>query len=170
MTLHCPPDLDPLKYELLQLFAEISSALIDAFLQRQQREHERESWLQAATDKAIVDASHHIKNRVASLPLLLARYQEREPSLPALKPVNDDFGALLGDIEREVVKIKEKLGPIELHPERQDVVEWLMEAKRTLPLGTGVCRVTTPPDSVDADFDPEPSSMCLSNSRRTHGS
>jgi len=154
VSLYCPPDLDPLEFELLRLFAEIASALIDGLLQRQQRAQERETWLQTATDKAIADTSHHVKNRVAALPVLLARYRGREDELPALKAVNDDFRALLEDIEREITRIKERLGPIELRPERRDVSQWLREIMKTSPVGPGAYHVTTPPDAVDADLDP----------------
>jgi signal transduction histidine kinase len=76
----------------------------------------------------MVEAAHDIRTRISSLPVVLARYRNRERHSPSLQALNDDFEHTMDEALRIITRIKEKVGPVKLRLRRVDLVKLVRTA------------------------------------------
>jgi signal transduction histidine kinase/GAF domain-containing protein len=114
LSLSCDEDLRPEQFELEKVLSAIVSGLLDAFLRRDQYHDqmlaERENRvLWQAAEETLALASHNIATRLASLPVLLARYRRQEHSSAVLRELNSEFSDIYAEIIQSIERIQERL-------------------------------------------------------------
>ncbi len=130
MTLDCDKDLRPENFEIMKMLLEIASGNLAAHLQRDLMNLEKlQTIRKTAAEKIMASLAHNIATRLASMPLLLARYRAREENPHSLKSLNDDFQKILDDTLTTIKRAKERLAAVVAQTAKVDL---FCQIQRTL--------------------------------------
>lgn len=122
MTLDCDKDLRPENFEIMKMLLDIASSTLAAHLRRDRATSEKMNLIKVATaEKIMASLAHNVATRLASMPLLLARYRAREHNPAGLKSLNDDFEQLLEDTLTTIKRAKERLATVAVKTEKVDL-------------------------------------------------
>lgn len=132
MTINCAQDLRPEDFELMKLLLEVASGNLAAHLRRDRETFAQMHSIKVATaEKIMASVAHNLATRLASLPVLLARYRARESGAPDLKTLNDNFQHILQDTLTTIRRAKERLATVALKTAPVDLTNQLRRTLRS---------------------------------------
>jgi signal transduction histidine kinase len=106
------------------------------------------------TEKLMGVWAHHLATRLASLPIILAKYRAYERQTGELKAVNKDFQRILTETLTMMQRVKERLAPVVALRSELDLAEQIENTlKLALPEGAWQFQSDDRPFTIKADGD-----------------
>ena len=153
LSLSCEPTLKPEDFHLLRVLSEMAAGLLDVFMRRERvLQHVEDTVLGPVAEQAMAGAAHDIRTRLASLPVVLTRYRNRERQSAGLKALNDDFEHTMDEALRIITRIKERVGSVHLRLRRVDLAKLVRTALGGL-LPDDQWKLLCAPETLEADAD-----------------
>lgn len=132
ITLDCSRGYSPEEFELLKVLYRMASSLLGSAVVWESNLAEERIWMQRASERAMSDASHHLKNVVGRFPLLVQSYRALEGTdssyVTDLRAVTDLFEERC-NLTKDVLRVSmTRLGELNLRTQSVDLVElWRSE-------------------------------------------
>jgi len=146
--------LRPERFEMLSVLAEHVAKLLVAFRERDRKLEAKELWVQAGFEASMSSIAHNLASRLASLPVLLARYRLRAADCDSIGPLNAEFENILRSAMSTIKRTKELLATIMLRVTMFDLKACIERALREAlpPDGSWEMHCERLPFMVTADF------------------
>ncbi len=119
ISVQCDADLPPEHFEFLKVFSAMASVILEGFGARE------DSIRIEVAERSLAKLSHTIGTKHAWLWPQLSSYQRLERDCPKLVVINRSFEEDLKDLEQVLIRAKEMLRGIVLHPQEFDIANLL---------------------------------------------
>lgn len=125
LSVGCNEKLPPYEFELIKVLTRTASDYLVEIRKRDQMIKI------AVAEKVMAAWAHNIATRLASLPILLARFRNFEQQQPKLKGLNDRYAAIVEDALNMMLRVKERVTPVEANLDEVDVIAQIRYALET---------------------------------------
>lgn len=128
ISVDCTSELQPEAFETMRVLVQQSRTILEACQERENLASEHENAVREGLERSMAAVAHNLGSRLAALPIILARFQQREDKYPELAPINQDFSFLVDQSMGMIGRVRELLGKITLRYSKFDVVEIIRRA------------------------------------------